>query len=598
MKKFVFIFPLAVPAGISAQTLPVKPNIVFILADDLGYGDLGSYGSTKIKTPNIDKLAQGGSKFSQFYANSGVCCPTRAAFVTGRYSRRVGIDEIISISGTSSQKGLAASEITIAELLKSKSYKTGIIGKWPLGHQTQYNPTLHGFDYWYGVWYSNNYNGGQIPLMRGTEVIENPADLSMLTHNFTSEAVNFINQNKNIPFFLYLAYTAPHAPLVAHPDFAGKSLDGTYGDVVEEMDWGVGQVVAEIDKLGLRNNTLIVFASDNGPAIANAPQGGSAGPLYCGKGTYYEGGIRVPFIANWPGFISSGRTVDKIGAIFDLYPTFAKLTGAALPMDRAIDGQDLSSVIFGNGERPDDDIAFTWLSKNKAVIAGKWKLMTQSSGGQTWMAECGMVSNPQMLFNLASDIGEKNNLSSQHPQLVSFLSNELTAAQNSLNQPGNQPPVANFSVSPGINALTVNFNAGASSDRIGTVSKYTWNFDDGTSSNSKEVSHTYSANGKYFVTLTVEDNLGLTDGRLYELTMPLSVTASPTPPATKSPTPTSPAGKAGDANGDGKVDGLDYVVWLNNYNKTVTTGAAGGDFDKNGKADGLDYVIWLNNYNK
>jgi arylsulfatase A-like enzyme len=504
---------LVAPAGAYAQV--EGPNFVIILADDLGYSDLGIYGSEKIKTPNIDGMAAEGIRFTGWYSNSTICTPTRAAMLTGRYPSRVGLDLGIPLSGPGSQDGLPQAEITLPEVLSQAGYTTGIIGKWHLGHQEQFNPTLQGFDSWFGVPYSNNYNEGNIPLYRDTQIIENPVDQRYLTQRYTEEALKFINDNSESPFLLYLPHTFPHVPLHASPEFEGRSEAGLYGDAVEEIDWSVGQILAELKKLDLDENTLVIFTSDNGPWIDQGENGGSSGPFYCGKGSFFEGGIRVPMIARWPGKILPGRVESSLAATFDLFPTIIHLAGAEIPADRVIDGQDIQGLLFGTGSRGDDEIIFTYDQKLRGVRAGEWKLLLQYSGGQAWMDECGAAPHPLLLYKIAADPGETTNLAAEYPQVVNFLQGEIDAFKESLAQPDNDPPIADISYSfEGTNPLTVQFDGQTSIDEDGSLVSYTWDFGDGSSTSGPQVSHTYTGRGEYIVTLLVEDEEGLLDGEI------------------------------------------------------------------------------------
>jgi arylsulfatase A-like enzyme len=512
------LLPLAIPTPTSAQD--DQPNFVIILADDLGYADLGIYGSEKIKTPNIDAMAAEGVRFTGWYSNSTICTPTRAAFLTGRYSSRIGLDIGIPLTGPDSQTGLPQDEITLPELLQQAGYATGIIGKWHLGHLEQFNPTLHGFDSWFGVPYSNDYNNGNIPLYRDTQIIENPVDQQYLTRRYTEEALQFINDHSGGPFLLYLPHTSPHIPLHASPEFVGKSEAGLYGDVVEELDWSVGQVLAELEKLNLAENTLVIFTSDNGPWIYQGEDAGSSGPFYCGKGSFFEGGVRVPMIARWPGKVAPGRVVPNLAATFDLFPTLIHLAGAEVPADRTIDGQDIQGLLFGSGPRDDDEIIFTYDQELRGVRAGEWKLLLAYSAGQAWMDECGAAPHPLLLYRIATDPGETANLAAEYPEVVDFLQGELDAFQASLVQAGNQPPIGNilFSVI-GKDPFIVQFDARSSSDRDGSLVSYTWKFGDGSTASGQLVSHTYAKPGEYIATLLVEDEGGLEDGEIVTVRM-------------------------------------------------------------------------------
>ncbi len=495
-----------------------QPNFIVIVADDLGYADLGVYGAQGIDTPNLDQMAAEGIRFTGFYSNSTICTPTRAAFLTGRHSTRVGLDGPIPLSGPGSGDGLPASEVTLPEILRQVGYATAIVGKWHLGHQDMYNPTLHGFETWFGVPYSNNYNNGDIPLYRDTQIIEFPVDQNYLTQRYTQEAIAFIEQHSAGPFFLYLPHTFPHVPLHASPAFLGTSQAGLYGDVVQEIDWSTGQILAKLEELGIDQNTLVLFTSDNGPWTYQGEDAGSSGPYRCGKGSFFEGGVRVPFIARWPGTIPPGRIVDGFAATFDLFPTLLHLAGAALPGDRVIDGQDIRGLLFGTGARADDEVIFSLDEEMRGVRAEDWKLLLAYPGGQDWMDECGSEPYPLSLYNLRSDPGEMENLASQHPEVVSYLQGEIVAFQESLQHPENQPPVARFVyTTAGGDALSVQFEANNSFDLDGELISYQWDLGDGTSSGGVQVAHVYPSPGRYIVTLKVEDDGGSSDGKIASL---------------------------------------------------------------------------------
>lgn len=495
-----------------------QPNLIVIVADDLGYADLGVYGAQGIATPNLDRMADEGVRFTGFYSNSTICTPTRAALLTGRHSARVGLDRPIPLTGPGSGDGLPAAEETLPEILRQAGYATAIVGKWHLGHQDIYNPTLHGFETWFGVPYSNDYNNGDIPLYRDTQIIEYPVDQHYLTQRYTQEAIAFIEQHTAGPFFLYLPHTFPHVPLHVSPAFAGKSQAGLYGDVVQEIDWSVGQILAKLEELGIDQNTLVVFTSDNGPWTYQGEDAGSPGPFRCGKGSFFEGGVRVPFIAWWPGTIPPGHIVDDLAVTFDLFPTLLHLAGAALPADRVVDGQDIRGLLFGTGARPDDEVLFSLNGGMRGVRAEDWKLLLAYSGGPEWMDECGSEPYPLSLYNLRFDPGEKENLASYHPEIVSYLQGEIAAFQESLQHPENQPPIARF-VQAAVDgdALSVQFEAKDSFDIDGELISYQWDFGDGTSSSSVQVVHEYPSPGRYIVTLKVKDDGGLSDGNIASL---------------------------------------------------------------------------------
>jgi arylsulfatase len=330
---------LAAAAGAATHALAepnVRPNIVFILCDDLGYGDLGCYGS-RIRTPNLDRMAAAGVRFTNFCSADPVCSPSRAALLTGRYPTRVGVPSVLFPQDT---KGLNLDEATLADTLKKSGYHTMAIGKWHLGRPNPYLPTSRGFDHYFGIPYSNDMSPRV--LMRDTEVIEQTVDLDTLTGRYTDEAKRFIDDAKDGPFFLYMPHTFPHIPLGASLRFRGKSAEGLYGDVVEEVDWSVGEVLATLRRNGLDRNTLVMFSSDNGPWYQGSP-----GKLRGRKGTTYEGGVREPFLARWTGQIPAGRTCEALASMMDVFPTVARLTGSALP-SKPLDGIDIWPLLHGD----------------------------------------------------------------------------------------------------------------------------------------------------------------------------------------------------------------------------------------------------------
>lgn len=356
------------------------PNIVIIFADDMGYGDLGSYGATGWETPNLDQLAADGTKFTQFYVPHAVCSASRAALLTGAYANRL---EIFGALDHSAKHGLNPEETTIAEMLKTKGYSTGIVGKWHLGHQPEFLPNKQGFDSYFGLPYSNdmwphhpetkNYYP-PLPLYEGDSVIQILDDQSQLTTWYTEKAVSFIEENHEKPFFLYLAHSMPHVPLFVSEKFKGKSEQGMYGDVMMEIDWSVGQVRAKLKELGLEENTLIIFTSDNGPWLSYGGHAGTTGGLRAGKGTSLDGGIRVPAIFTWPGQIPAGKVQDQAAMTIDVFPTIASLTESNLP-DLKIDGRNIWPLL--QGEKMDEKPYYAYYNQNElqAVIYGKWKVV-------------------------------------------------------------------------------------------------------------------------------------------------------------------------------------------------------------------------------
>ena len=347
-----------------------KPNFVVIFVDDLGYGDLSSYGHPSIRTPHLDQMAIEGQRWTDFYSASSVCTPSRAGLLTGRYPLRSGMSsDKRRVLFPDSGSGIPAEEVTIAEMLKEVGYATACIGKWHLGHLPEFLPTRNGFDSYYGIPYSNdmdlrrdvrdslthrqifweaNTEYWDVPLIKDEEVIERPADQNTITKRYTEEAQSFIRANKEQPFFLYFPHSMIHVPLFASQDFLGESRRGLYGDVMEEIDWSVGQILQTLREEGLDKNTVVVFTSDNGPWLSYKDHGGSAGLLKNGKGTTWDGGMRVPGIFWGPGRIKPG-IVEDMGSTLDLLPTFAALSGAALPTDRVLDGFDLTPALTGTG---------------------------------------------------------------------------------------------------------------------------------------------------------------------------------------------------------------------------------------------------------
>ena len=422
------------------------PNFIVIFTDDQGFEDLGCFGSPKIKTPHLDQLAADGRKFTSFYSANSVCSPSRASLMTGCYPVRVSIPGVLF---PRHDIGLNPDEITIADLLKTKSYATACIGKWHIGHKPKFLPTRQGFDSYYGIPYSNdmtidpeaklaeNINLREgftldrvsnekpkknlVPLMRNEEVIEYPCDQTTLTKRYTEEAVKFIEENKKRPFFLYLPHTMPHIHLFASEKFKGKSERGPYGDTIEEIDWSVGEIMKALRKNNLDENTLVVYTSDNGPWKLKDGRGGSANPLRGYKFQTYEGGMRVPCIMHWKGKIPPGSSCDEIAATIDLLPTIAGLSGVELPNDRTIDGKNIWPLISGKeGAKTPHEIYFFYKGNSlESARQGKWKL--RRSGKKSQSIE---------LYDLASDISESKNLARENEALT----NEIIQKMNSFDE--------------------------------------------------------------------------------------------------------------------------------------------------------------------
>ena len=425
-------------ADVLAQTTPETrpPNVIIITADDLGYADLSSYGHPTIQTPTLDKLAAEGQRWTSFYAQAPVCSPSRAALLTGRLHLRSGMfGRQTGVFFPDSLAGLPSDEVTLAEALSDMGYATGIIGKWHLGHLPMYLPTRHGFNYWYGIPYSNdmdwnlpdglanrtayfnpNVNYWQVPLIRNETVIERPAQQSTITRRYTEEAIRFIHDHKDEPFFLYVPHSMPHMPLFVSDAQRGRSAAGIYGDVIEELDWSVQQIIETLKAEGLEENTLVVFTSDNGPWLRFETHGGSAGPLRDGKGTTFEGGMRVPGIFWWPGKIAPG-VVQDIGSSMDLFTTVVTIAGGTVPTDRPIDGVDLSPVLFGSGKNPRRTMAYYRMGELFAFRFNEHKVHFITEGRYT-LGPPRTEHNPPLLFNLNVDPGERYNVAAVHPDIL------------------------------------------------------------------------------------------------------------------------------------------------------------------------------------
>ena len=424
------------PLTALAETVK-SPNIIVIFCDDLGYGDLACFGHPTIATPHLDRMAAEGIKLTQFYSAAPVCTPSRAALLTGRLPMRNGMcSNKRRVLFPNSNGGIPANEVTLAEQLKFAGYATACIGKWHLGHHSQFLPTNNGFDYYFGIPYSNDMDrvndspkGRQafndpkieywnVPLMRNEEIIERPADQTTITKRYTQEAVQFINSHNDEPYFLYLPHSMPHVPLFRSKKFENKSLRGLYGDIIEEIDWSVGQVLETVRRSPAAENTVVFFTSDNGPWLIFNEQGGSAGLLRDGKGSTWEGGMREPTLAWWPGTIAAGTVSRELASTMDIYATASKLAGIELPQDRTMDSFDLLPVLKGDkGKR--EALFYYRGYRLMAVRLGDWKmhLMTQDAYGQPEP----ITHEPPLLFNLHVDPSEKWDVSAQNTAVIARL---------------------------------------------------------------------------------------------------------------------------------------------------------------------------------
>ncbi len=404
-----------------------KPNIVVIFIDDLGYADIGPFGATKQKTPNLDKMAEEGMKLTSFYATP-VCSVSRAQILTGCYGARVSVPGVFFPAGP---QGLHPKENTIADLLKEMGYATQCIGKWHLGDQPEFLPTKQGFDHYYGIPYSNDMQRKSketgervVPLLRDDKVEELLTDekQSTIVEKYTKEAIKFIQTNKEKPFFLYMPHNAVHTPIHAGEKFRGKSNNGRFGDWVEEVDWSVGEVFKTLRENKLDENTLVIFTSDNGPWLIKGADGGSAKPLRGGKGSTWEGGVRVPTIAWWPKKIEAKSSVDAVAGTIDLLPTFVTIAGGKVPAEPVIDGRDISPLLFGKSKESQREAHYYFNGYNlQAVRQGAWKLALVSQADSSKKDLPDDVKTNPRLYNLDKDIGETTNVADKNPEVVEKL---------------------------------------------------------------------------------------------------------------------------------------------------------------------------------
>lgn len=450
------LIPLAAFSPALAET-GQPPNFIVIFCDDMGYADIGPFGAEGYETPHLDRMAAEGMKFTDFYVGRSFCSPSRAALLTGCIPTRVGIGGNF---GPASKTGLNPAEMTIAEVLKQKEYATACFGKWHLGHRPKFLPPNQGFDEYFGIPYSNDMwpfhpnvrhlpmeerlkRWPHLPLLEGTKIINPqiiPADQVHLTTRLTERAVQFIDAHSEKPFFLYLPNPQPHVPLFVSEKYEGKTERGLFGDVLSEIDWQVGQIVAALKKNGIDDNTCLIFTSDNGPWLSYGDHAGSAGPLREGKGTNFEGGFRVSCLMRWPGRIPAGQNCSEVAGTIDLLPTMAKLAGAPLPTAK-LDGKDISPLMFGQpGARSPHEVFYHYDGGNRlmAVRRGKWKLMFPQTYNSPVRGSGGIPGKNQRrqlelsLFDLENDIGETTNVASQHPEVVAQLKRDADRMRKQL----------------------------------------------------------------------------------------------------------------------------------------------------------------------
>jgi arylsulfatase A-like enzyme len=449
----VFVLLLVGP-GHPQQNNPVAerpPNFIVIYADDLGYADIGPFstksGAVRPQTPNLDRMAAEGIRLTNFYVAQAVCSASRAALLTGAYSNRVGILGALNHTAAS---GINPDEMTIAEVLKQRGYATAIYGKWHLGHHQQFLPVHHGFDEYFGLPYSNDMWPQhpqqkdfypELPLIEGDQVVKRSPDQSQLTTWYTERAVTFIERNRDKPFFLYVPHTMPHVPLFVSDKFKGKTATGLYGDVIAEIDWSVGQILSAVARAQLDDRTLVIFASDNGPWMSYGNHAGSPGPFRESKATAFEGGVRVPFVARWPGRIPRGAAGDQPAMTIDLLPTLAALAGAPVSTARIIDGRDIWPLLENRRDAasPHDALYFYWGSELHAIRSGKWKLhlphpyqSLEAAGNDGQPGKYARKEIELSLFDLQKDPGESTNVAAENPAAVKKLLEYAERARDDL----------------------------------------------------------------------------------------------------------------------------------------------------------------------
>ncbi|MDO5980041.1 sulfatase [Flavivirga spongiicola] len=426
-----------------------KPNIIILFTDDQGYGDVGSYGAKDIKTPNLDKMAAEGVRFTNFYVAASSCTPSRAALLTGCYPQRVGLPAVVD---DLSNKGLSSAEFTIADYLKQNGYATGMFGKWHLGHHPEFMPTRHGFTEFYGIPYSMDmwpfhpkpsHQYPQVPVYSNETVVEYNPNVNQMTTVFTEKSVDFIKRNSNQPFMLYLPYSQPHVPLGVSDKFKGKSDGGLYGDVIMEIDWSVGEIIKAVDAAGISENTLILFTSDNGPWLTYGNHAGSSGGLREGKGTVFGGGQKVPFLARMPGSIPAGRVENQMATAMDILPTVLGITNTSMPRMNPMDGQDIWPLLTKKDKITSKPFFFVKGNEVQAVRDGKWKLHLPHKYRVTLVkGNNGLVGKQDnfggtielSLYNIEKDPAESRNLAGKNPKIVKRLRGLIEAFKEDLEQ--------------------------------------------------------------------------------------------------------------------------------------------------------------------
>jgi arylsulfatase A len=404
-----------------------KPNFIVVMADDLGFGDLGIYGSTLIDTPNLDRMAAEGIYLDSFYASANVCTASRGGLLTGRYPVR--LDLVADVARPTNDIHLAESEITIAEALKEEGYKTALFGKWHLGSRLEWYPLNHGFDEFYGALHSNDMP--EFVLYEDDRVIEDPVDQTTLTQRYTAESLRFIEENQDKPFFLYLPHSFPHVPLFVTNEFEGQSEAGLYGDVVETIDWSMGEILNKLEELGIDEQTMVIFTSDNGPWFE-----GSSGQFRDRKASSWDGGMRVPFIARWPGMIPSESHSSEAAMNIDILPTLLDFANVSLPNDRAIDGASMRGILVDNEKTPHEKLFLFNNNRIAGVRSGNWKLVVESwyRGALPSFDNANSYYGPEgLLFDLEKDPGETYSYTRENPDVVERLRGYLIQGQEELN---------------------------------------------------------------------------------------------------------------------------------------------------------------------